>query len=236
VNQPALQPRRKALEEVRKRFIARGYPRLVVSLILGLSGLVAFGFSASALALGLDHMPMRYLLATIAGYGVFLALIRVWIALHRIGWHVDLPVPDLGGLPSHTSNAAFGGGRSGGAGATGSWQSPSIAVPDIDVDVDEGWPLLLAAVLFLGGVIAMLYVVYAAPVLLAEVALDAALVTGIYRKLRKQDAGHWLGSALRHTWLPALIAAICMYAAGMALEVAAPDARSIGDVVRAVRE
>ena len=51
---------------------------------------------------------------------------------------------------------------------------------------------------------------YAAPVLLAEVALDAALVAGIYRKLRKEDARYWLGSALRHTWLPAVIAAVCL--------------------------
>src|SRR5687767_5122731 len=88
-------PRQTILAEVRNRFIARGYPRLVVSLILALSGLVAFGFSASALGIGLDHMGLRYLAATIAGYVTFLLLIRVWIALHRIGWHVDLPIPDL---------------------------------------------------------------------------------------------------------------------------------------------
>jgi hypothetical protein len=33
-------------------------------------------------------------------------------------------------------------------------------------------------------------------------------VTGIYRKLRKEDARHWLGSALRHTWLPAVVRAL----------------------------
>ena len=81
----------------------------------------------------------------------------------------------------------------------------------------------------------MLYVVYAAPALLAEVALDAALVAGINRRLRKEDARHWLDSAFRHTWLPALIVASCLYAAGMAFQWAAPDARSIGDVVRALR-
>jgi hypothetical protein len=224
---------------MRKRFIARGYPRLVVSLILALSGLVAFAFSASALAFGLDHIPIRYFVATIAGYLTFLALIRVWIALHRIGWHVDLPIPDFAGSGPTPSSAPamFGGGNSGGAGASATWDAPASSGGKLDVvDVDEGWPVLLALAFFLGSLLAMLYVVYSAPVLLAEVALDAALVTGIYRRLRKEDARHWLGSAVRHTWLPAVIAATCLYAAGMALQWAMPDARSIVDIVRAVRD
>ena len=232
-------PRQKLLAHVRKVFIANGYPRLVVSLILALSGLVAFSFSASALALGLDHIPLRYFAAAIAGYVTFLALIRVWIALHRIGWHVDLPLDGFG-VPGHAasdSTAMFGGGSSGGGGASAAWDSAASGASKVDVgiDVDEAWPLLLALAFLLGSLLAMFYVVYAAPVLLAEVALDAALVTGIYRRLRKEDARHWLGSAVRHTWLPALIAALCLYAAGMALQWAAPDARSIGDAVRAVR-
>ena len=236
-------PRRKVLDEMRRRFIARGYPRVVVSLILALSGLVAFGFSASALAFGLDHMGLRYLAAAIVGYGTFLLLIRVWIALHRIGWHVDLSVPDVS-LPSSSGGSApslFSGGHSGGAGASGGWDSSAsnFSSVDVDVDVDEAWPVVLAVLLaiafLVGSVLAMLYVIYAAPALLAEVALDAALVAGIYRKLRKEEARHWLGSAFRHTWLAAMIVAICLYAAGMAFQWAMPDARSIGDVVRALR-
>ena len=140
-------------------------------------------------------------------------------------------VPHISHLPSHGD--AFGGGQSGGAGATGGWGQPADGGIDIDVpDADEAWPVVLAAVVLLGGVLAMLYVVYLAPVLLAEVALDAALVTGIYRKLRKRDAGHWLGSAVRHTWLPATIAAVCIAFAGLVLQWAQPTARSIGDVFR----
>lgn len=233
-------PRRKALDEVRRRFIARGYPRLVVSLILGLSGLVAFGFSALTLSFGLDHIGFRYLAATIAGYVTFLMLIRVWIGLHRIGWNVDLPIPDFDATTPSGGGAppSFGGGHSGGAGASGNWGSPSTNVSDVDVgvDVDGGWPIVLGIALLIGSLLAIVYVVYVAPVLLAEVALDAALVTGIYRKLRQEDVRHWLDSAFRRTWLPAVIAAVCLYAAGAAFQWAMPDARSIGDVVRALRD
>jgi hypothetical protein len=239
---PGAKPRRKALAEMRKRFIEKSYPRLVVFLILAASGIVAFAVSVLTLAFGLDEMGLRYFVATAAGYLAFLLLIRVWIALHRmgknvdLGWDIDPGIPDLGETSS--TDAAFGGGRSGGGGASGDWDSPSLDVGtiDVDVDLDAALPVILAVACLLGSVLAMFYVVSVAPVLLAEVALDAALVMGIYRKLRKEDARHWLGSALRHTWLPATIAAVCLWLTGMALQWAIPDARSIGDVVRAFRD
>ena len=40
----------------------------------------------------------------------------------------------------------------------------------------------------------------------------------------------------RNTWLPAVIAEICLFATGTALQSAVPDARSIGDVVRGLRD
>ena len=79
---------------------------------------------------------------------------------------------------------------------------------------------------------ALLYVVYYAPLLLAAVALDAALVTGIYRKLRKHDARHWLTSAISHTWKPMLAIAACLFAIGTVIEWFVPAARTIGDVIR----
>jgi hypothetical protein len=45
---------------------------------------------------------------------------------------------------------------------------------------------------------------------------------------------HWLESAFRHTWLPAVIAAISLYAAGTFFQWAAPDARSMGELMRAL--
>jgi hypothetical protein len=78
------------------------------------------------------------------------------------------------------------------------------------------------------------YVIYAAPLLLAEVALDAALVSTAYRKLRREEAGHWAGAVLRRTWLPAVVLVASLVAAGYALQRIVPEAQSIGGVVRAL--
>jgi hypothetical protein len=87
-----------------------------------------------------------------------------------------------------------------------------------------------------GALIAVGFVVYSAPILLAEVALDAAVVAPIYRRLRREEAGHWAGAVLRHTWMPALVVILFVAAAGFALQQAAPEARSIGGVWRALSD
>ena len=78
------------------------------------------------------------------------------------------------------------------------------------------------------------FVVLSAPTLLAEVALDAGLMSTMYRQLRRQDAGHWTGAVFRRTWLPALAVILFTTGAGYALQLAAPDARSIGGVIRSL--
>ena len=227
-----------ALVEVQKRFIARSYPRVHILLILALSGLAAFLFSAGTLRLGLDHMGVRYFAAMLAGYATFLLLIRAWIEYQRYG--VD-PVDalDAADAASSTADAAgsvFAGGGSGGAGGGAGWDSAAVesATAEIgfDASVDDAWPVVVAAICALAGLLAIVYVVYAAPVLLAEIALDAALLAGLYRRLRREHARYWLDSALRLTWMPALVAIVFVTLAGFIVQWAMPAARSIGDVWR----
>jgi hypothetical protein len=106
----------------------------------------------------------------------------------------------------------------------------------LSLDLDEIWPVVLAVVCALGGLLAIFYVIYVAPVLLAEVALDAAIVSTLYQRLAKHEMSHWAMTVVRHTWLPAL--ALVMFAAvgGWALQLAAPEARSIGGVIRELRQ
>ena len=80
--------------------------------------------------------------------------------------------------------------------------------------------------------VAIFYVIYAAPVLLAEILVDGALVTGLYTKLKGVEQRHWLRAAVRRTLLPALIAALFFSIAGYALQKAAPKARSVGEAWR----
>ena len=104
-----------------------------------------------------------------------------------------------------------------------------------DLDLDEGVWLVVAGVLVCGGAMAVGYVIYIAPALLAEVTLDAALVTAVYRRLRPHDVQHWSLGVVRRTWLPALIVALCLAGAGYALHRVAPEARSIGGVIAHLR-
>ena len=209
---------------VRARLIDRGSPRLVTLLILTLSGAVAFATSVGALRLGVDTMAHRYPLATIAGYLTFIVLIRVWIALHRD--------EDLQPEAERISDGVLDGSEllprdSGGQ------PDPGF---DLGLDVDELWFVAIAAACALAGLVAIAYVVYIAPVLLAEVALDAALVSTVYRRLRREDARWWATSVLKRTWLPATALTMFMGVAGFAMQQIAPDARSIGGVIRELRE
>ena len=241
------------IEHLRVRHIAHAFPRAVLTLIIAGAGIAGFLTSVALLAAGLHQMWCRYGLAVLGGYVGFLILLRLWIAMHR-GWSPDLD------LPSHRAAAENGGrglvdlaagGRSGGAGGGGRWDtqprafvgsSPSssgsgagTAFGSFDLDLDDAWWLAVAAVLVLGGAIAVVYVIHIAPVLLAEVALDAALVTTVYRRLRPHDMQHWSVGVIRRTWVPALVIALCLAGAGAALQQVAPEARSIGGVLRHIR-
>ena len=221
------------------------FPRLAVSIILGISGGCAFLFSAVGLWAGLDSMTVRYGLAVLVGYLAFILSIRAWIAYHRGTLNLDLDPLDVVELPTPRGGgggvkpALFTGGRSGGGGAGGSWSlGPVETVGDAvgSLDADELWYVIVALALAVGGLIAVFYVIYAAPILLAEVALDAGLMSTVYRGLRRRDSdvGHWSGAVFRRTWQPALALVVFVTLIGVVFDKAAPDARSIGGVVRAL--
>jgi len=178
---------------------------------------------------------------------------------------LDLPAPDIDLGVSRTASsgsALFSGGRSGGGGASASFSSgPSAltmpadanvtpALPMlgsaekggawskvIDTDADERiWLVVLALALAFGALIAVAFVVYSAPVLLTEVALDAGVMSGVYRSVRRHDDGNWVGAVWRRTWVPALVVIVCVSVAGYLMQRAVPDARSIGGVIRAWSE
>ena len=223
-----------ALAAVHGRLESGGSSRLQVLLILVFCGLVGFGVSVGLLRLGVEHMGLRYAIAALSAYGAFFLCIRVWVHWRRRAGDLCLDVPstdlDVDGVG--VPRTGFGGGRSGGAGGGGHWHTASDVSHGVDVgvDLDDGWLLVLAVACLAGGLLAVGYVVYMAPVLLAEIALDAALVSGVYRRLRRSDTRHWFDSALRRTWVPALTMTMFAGGVGVVLEWMAPSANSIGDV------
>jgi hypothetical protein len=252
------------VSEIRDRLTRTGSPRLTVLIILALAGGAAFLTSFAGLSAGVDSMAVRYALASIAGYLAFVVLIRGWIAIRRGWQPedvCDLPnafdvvdIADIAGRGAgRGANAlkSFAGGQSGGGGGGTTWmpepvervtsvREASSAVGeagkgwDLSLDLDDGIYIVIAILAALGGIVCVFYVIYIAPLLLAEVALDAALVSAAYRRLRKEDVGHWTGAVFRRTWIAAAILVIFMFVTGFAAQRFAPEARSIGGVVRAL--
>jgi hypothetical protein len=266
------QRRERIIRLVKRRLLRKGWPRLVVSLILLVTGVAGFLVSFLLLHSGMTQMWQRYPLAIIFAYCVFLLLLRLWLSLMQPGDDganvdlVDLPSVEMN-LPDSPASAdgfsfSGGGGDAGGGGAGGSWGqdllSPSSPASgsgsgtassgmgssasggsssgggDVGGCLDEGIWIVIAIAAVAGALIAILYVVYVAPALLAEILVDGVLVAGLYKKLKGVEQRHWLRAAVRKTILPALIAALLFSLAGYALQKAAPKARSIGEVWREV--
>lgn len=233
------------IARLRERLSRGGYPRLEMLLIIALAGGAGLLGSIVLLRLGVTVMAVRYPLAVLAGYGVFLLMLRVWLYLKAgsmIGWSgPDVTGIDLPGGGSGSGWSGFGGGSSGGGGATDSWGSAMSVAPGgdsggggwlSDLDLDEGWLVVLGLLAILGAAAAGVYVIYSAPALLAEILLDSLLLAGLYRKVRSVEPRHWLVSAFRLTWLPVLAVIVMFAIAGYLLQLAAPEARTIGDVFR----
>jgi hypothetical protein len=266
--------RERLIEKVKERLLRHGLPRLEMSILLALTGASGFLTSFLLLKSGVGSMALRYPVAVMVAYGVFLLLLRVWLAIQRDGWQevVDLPDADavelaLEGVTSIGKGAgegfSGGGGSFGGGGTSTSFQAPPgplasyppqapMAVRSasaggksgggkgfsFDFSLDDGPAfLVLLAVLVLAVAVmgAAVYVLWTAPVLLAEVLVDGLILTGLYRRLRKTDEPeHWVLGAVRRTWIPALAVAVLFSFAGHLLQKAVPEARSIGPALKAV--
>lgn len=96
----------------------------------------------------------------------------------------------------------------------------------------EEFAIPLALLVFIAAMLfSLLFMIYSAPVLFAELLLDGVLSAGLYRRLRGLETRHWLQTALRRTALPFIFTAVIFSASGWAMTLHAPDAHSIGDVI-----
>ena len=123
-------------------------------------------------------MWIRYPIAILLAYGVFLLLLRLWLWLHGRDMDVDLDDIDLDlsageSVPSevsHFSGVRDIGDRHVGESVTSSVNSSSSSSwsgINFDLDLEEGWFLIIALIVLIGALIASLYIIYIAPLLLA---------------------------------------------------------------------
>ena len=114
--------RSQAVERAKRLLLRRSRPRLQMSLLLLLTGGSGFLCSFVLLRAGLSQMWLRYPLAIITAYCVFLLLLRLWLgAQRRWGESHGLDL-DLSGFDIHpgggggTPDFGFGGGGDFGGG------------------------------------------------------------------------------------------------------------------------
>ena len=232
---------------MRDHLEATGWPRVVAAVIVGLAGIAGFLVSFALLSAGVSSMPVRYAVAGASAYLAFLVLLGVYVAAKRGrdesltgGDAIDLldftgPSPSLRSIGGNSPH--FAGGHSGGGGASAQWGSASSAKTSggsswFDGDIDFGW-VLLALAAALAGLIAIGYIVWAAPLLLAEVLVDAAIVSAVSRQL-VDERRDWTATAIRRTWVPATIVVASLVLGGWALQKIAPDAKSIGPALQSL--
>ena len=142
---------------VRRAIVARYACRLHVALILGGCFIVGLLVTKALLMAGIHAMWIRYSLALVAAYAIFLLGVRLWLRLagfdrpllpsRRRSELPDVDVGDIdigggGGDRIHLPIFRGGGGGSGGGGATANFGgSSSSGSGGIDVG-DDGWVLL----------------------------------------------------------------------------------------------
>jgi hypothetical protein len=103
--------------------------------------------------------------------------------------------------------------------------------PDISLG-DEALPLVLVIVALVAVVGAAGYLVFTAPTLLAELLVDGVLSAALYRRLHRVREGNWLATAVRKTFVPALLTLLLVSLASGGLSWYAPQATTLGEVMK----
>jgi hypothetical protein len=239
--------RKREVGRLKRLLIRLQYPRLQMALIISLTGEFGFILSYFLLQVGFYSLWLRYAIAVLCAYAVFLGLLWCWLRFRgkEILDGVDFPIPDppTGGGGPHEIYEGFkgGGGQFGGGGATGSLDEsvsePVDVVPDslpgsacLDFDLEELGVILVILIALLGALFASFWIVYAAPVFLAELLFDVALAAGLYKHIKNIETSHWLATAMKKTILPIIVIGILFVAAGALIQNQFPEAHSIGDV------
>lgn len=228
----------------RRQLQHRGWPRLQMALIVVLTGAAGFLASHVLRLAGMDAMLLRYPLAVLMAYGVFLLLMWIWIR-----WRWDAVADGLssgpGGGGSPGSPWSGSGGHSGGGGASASWgesaassstSADSTSLLDV-ADAEAGLPLLavLGIIALVATVLlASVWVVWSAPVLMAELLVDAAIAGGLYKRMQGMQAQGWWRLCLSHTIWPLLGLLVFFAGLGWFAQELAPDAVSLMQVFKAL--
>lgn len=229
---------RRLLVRVQGHLRRRGLSRGIVSGIMFVTALAGFLASVLLLKAGLAQMWLRYPLAVLIAWGVFLGLVRIWVELERSTMRMDEELVRGDSLEDNQD-----------ATRESVWRGKT---PESHLDRWQGWgnlldflshflefegclavaAILAAVAMATGAALAIGSMILQAEALLAEVLLDAVLITALYQRLRKKEFDWWTSGVLRHTIKPVLMIMGCLIIAGIFAHYYAPEAHSVGAVWR----
>lgn len=212
-------------------FRRRSFPRLTLGMILLVTGASGFGISLLILKLGLAAMWLRYPLAALGAYGIFLVLMRIWVEVERHSF--DPNDPEVLELLQQESLPKYPFERREKKHSWLDW----LDLPT-DIPGDEGClpVILIGALLVVATAIiaGLILAVSSAPALIAEVFVDAVLVGALYRRLKIAARENWLGTCIRKTWVFVAVTVFLLFAGGLWLSLSAPGAKTIGPALRQI--
>lgn len=237
-----------------RRFMVRFHMTLIVIAVVGAS----LGTSKLLLMAGVSNMVARYPLMVVSGVLVFLVCIKLWLwyiqhsliagstpqiaqqsatvedAIEAADTTTDVAeaaldvadfigdLRDAGDLEDAGDVAEAGDAvSSAGEGMLGLLEGEEAGIILFAIAV-------VAAVFFGVGI----FLIWQAPVILAEAAIPAILVAALRKKGRDIDHPHWTGSVLKATWIPIAIALLVAVVAGCLLQAACPQAVTLSQAVQ----
>ena len=202
----------------------RGYPRLAMAGALALSGLAGAAASVQLHRWGLSAMWLRYPVAFAAAYAVFVvALGRMALAVSRRLERYRKQVRGASNRHQIRSNP-----------------DDSRGFDELVRGLEEGMreqqadpralPAYLTILLALTVALVCVYFIWMAPILLAELIAEGALIGWLYRPMWRGPRPHWLQVAIEQTGMPAVLVALSFAATGLGFQLYAPRAETAGEV------
>jgi hypothetical protein len=230
--------RQRLLGRLQAHFARSRSPRATITIILLATGGAGFVASVVMLKCGVSQMWLRYPVALLIAWGVFLALVRAWAERERENFRLDEHLPETAApgddrcfAGQTAGETVFDKPRHKRASRWLDW----LDIPDVGLDAEGclvGIVVVALVAAFAGAVVAVAGLIGQAEVVLAEVFLDAVVISAFYKRLSRLKPRWWVAGALRQTVWPVLFTASFLIIAGIILQQEVPDAKSLGEVWR----
>jgi hypothetical protein len=211
-----------------RHLLRSGAPRLQLTVLVLMTGLIGLFTSACLLHLGMETMTPRYVISVAVAYGSFLVLVWLWITCQQ-----------------RRRNRVAKKSRSKRISGATTEQEPfvesRVTTPKPlprwveELNIDESIVVLLIGV----GAVSIFFVIWQlasaivyAPEFLAEIFLDGVFSAALYSRLSRIEHRHWLKSAFARTKAPFFWTLVFFVFVGSVSRYYAPEAISIGGLVR----